>query len=185
MKPDFSTITIHTALADEHKKTPIGVEQSAGVAPFTRATKATGNILTAWASHLPSEMKHRIDVAVGHDADVFSQEHVGDDATIIVCTMSENFIENVAYLCVFRTAFALRFDKAPVLAVSVENENSFRALFKLMAAIFGEANILLTSDALMERYLEEEALLHQAIDVLGGAHVMEVATEKFIQQLMA
>lgn len=185
MKPDFKTISIFTALQDQQAKKNILIDQSAGVLPFTRSAKATGNLLSAWQSHIPSNMEHRVDVKVGDANDVFNHADAGKENTVFVIQMGENFIQNVAYLRAFRTAFALRFEKAPNLAVSVEDEQEFRALFKLMAAILGEANILLSSDALMDRYFEEEAQLHSAIDALGGAHDLEVATENFIQQLLA
>lgn len=185
MKPDFNNISIFTAIADQNAKAPITIDQSVGVAPFTRSTKATGNILTSWKSILPAEMEQRIEVKMGESSSVFDAAHAASENTVFVLTLGENFIENIAYLRAFRTAFAIRFDKAPVLAVSVENETDFRAMFKLMAAILGEATILLTSDALMERYLEDEAQLQNTIDALGGAHILETTTEKYIQLLLA
>ncbi len=185
MKPDFNNISIFTAIADQNIKSPIVIDQSAGVLPFTRSTKATGNILTSWASILPSDMEHRIDVKMGENSSVFSSANAALENTVFVLTLGENFIENIAYLRAFRTAYAIRFQKTPIIAVSVENETDFRAMFKLMAAILGEATILLTSDALMERYLEDEAQLQNTIDALGGAHILEIATEKYIQLLLA
>ncbi len=189
MKPDYSTISIFTEeqhVAASRKTSNYLIDQSAGVAPFTRASRAAGNVIEQWHTSIPPVFSEVEKVQLKNAKELLKNVEKWTEKTIFQLEMGANLVENIAFMRAWRTVVAIQAPTiVPQIAVEVTEENEFRAIFQLTAAIIGEATVIVAPAYLMSLYLSDEVQLQRSIDALGGAAGLETKTESLIALFLA